>query len=148
VPKTFSAEVDPKDKETMAHLLTRVSGYIKYYQTHQPGFDDEPRIYPIEGTVIKDIIPDDGSDDNGLLEYRSDDESDNEDPLKSLQHLTAYWRPRNGDLSILLPMYAQEISRLTGTAIFAEEAEKRYRLYQGDFNLAREKLLRLEPLLV
>ncbi|EXJ78294.1 hypothetical protein A1O3_09455 [Capronia epimyces CBS 606.96] len=131
----------------MPHLLARVAGYIEYHQTHQAGFDDEPRIYPIEGTVMDDPMRDDRSEDNELVEYQSDDESDNEDPLKSLQHLTAYWKPRNGDLSILLPMYAQEITRLTGTDIFADEAEKRYRLFQGDFNLAREKLLRLEPLL-
>ncbi|EXJ88378.1 hypothetical protein A1O1_05308 [Capronia coronata CBS 617.96] len=131
----------------MPHLLARVAGYIDYYQTNQPGFDDEPRIHPIEGTVMDDPMRDDNSDDNGLLEYQSDDESDNEDPLKSLQHLTAYWKPRCGDITVLLPMYAQEITRLTGTDIFAEEAEKRCRLYQGDFNLAGEKLLRLEPLL-
>lgn len=132
----------------MPHLLTQIAGTIEYYQANQPGFDDEPRIFPIEGTVMVDPMREDESDDNGLLEYQSDDESDNEDPLKSLQHLTAYWKPRSGDLTILLPMYAQEITRLTGTDIFAEEAEKRYRLFQGDFNLAREKLLRLEPLLV
>ncbi|KIX01571.1 uncharacterized protein Z518_09297 [Rhinocladiella mackenziei CBS 650.93] len=145
--QTFSAEVDKGDRETMLHLLARLSGYIEYNQTNQPGFDDEPRIRPMDGIVMEDVIRDDRSEDNGLLEYWSDDESDGQDALESLQHLIAYWKPRNGDISILPSMYAQEINRLTGTSLFAEEAEKRYRLFQGDFRLALEKLSRLEPLL-
>ncbi|KAL2444701.1 hypothetical protein ABEF95_017160 [Exophiala dermatitidis] len=144
--KIFSSETE--DKEALPGLLTTVSGYIENQENTQLGIDDEPRLRPMQGCVLSDPMADDSSDDNGLLDYHSDEESDdNEDPLQSLQHLTAYWKPRSGDLSILLPAYAQEIRRLTGTEIFVEVAEKRYRLFQGNFKLAREKLLRLEPLL-
>jgi hypothetical protein len=145
----FSAEVDLQDKETLPNLLARMSNYINFNLSHQPGFEDEPRIRAMEGTFIQDFIGDDKSYDNGLLEYhQSDEESEGQDALENLQHLIAYWKPRGGDIRILPHIYAQEITRLTGSSLFAEEAEKRYRLFHGDFHLAREKLLKLEPLLV
>ncbi|KAL2399709.1 hypothetical protein ABEF94_000492 [Exophiala dermatitidis] len=144
--KIFTSETE--DRDALPNLLTTVSGYIENQENIQLGIDDEPRLRPMPGCVLSDPMADNSSDDNELLDYHSDEESDdNEDPLQSLQHLTAYWKPRSGDLSILLPAYAQEIRRLTGTEIFVEVAEKRYRLFQGNFKLAREKLLRLEPLL-
>ena len=65
-----------------------------------------------------------------------------------MQHLTAYWKPKSGNIGILPPMYAKEITRITGSSLFAEVAEKRYRVVHGNFQLALDKLLRLEPLLV
>lgn len=132
----------------MFNLLTLLSGYIEYHLSHQIGFDDEPRIRPMEGTVLEDFIRDDKSCDNGLLEYQSDDDSDGQDALEGLQHLITYWKPRCGDISILPPVYVEEIKRLTGAELFAEVAEKRYRVIQGDFRSALAKLVRLEPLLV
>lgn len=139
------------DRETGERFLKHLARYIDFDQSQQRGFDEEPRIRPVEGTVIHDLIPDDRSKygDNALLDSLSDDESDDDqDALQSLQHLTTYWKPRNRDISILLPMYAQEITRITGSSLFVEEAEKQYRIFQGNFGLAHEKLLRLEPLLV
>jgi hypothetical protein len=146
--QTFSSEVDMDDNETMAIFLDRLATFIDYHQSREAGFDEESRIRPIEGTFIEDFIRDVMSEDNALLEYQSDDESDDQDALESLKHLTAYWKPRGGDISILPAMYAREISRLTGASLYAEEAEKRYRIYQGNFTLAQQKLVRLEPLLV
>ncbi|EXJ74158.1 uncharacterized protein A1O5_02452 [Cladophialophora psammophila CBS 110553] len=145
--QTFCADVDPDDEDTMPNFLTRMAGYIEYHQSNQLGFDDEPRIRPMEGTVVEDIIPDDSADGSVLLQYQSDAESDDQDALDGLLHVTTYWQPANGNIGILPPMYANDISRLTGSSLFAEEAEKRYRIIQGDFNRAHEKLLRLEPLL-
>lgn len=45
----------------------------------------------MEGTVLEDLIRDPVSYDNPLLEYQSESESDDQDALESLQHLTAYW---------------------------------------------------------
>lgn len=125
-----------------------MSGYIDYNVARELAFDDEPRIRPMEGTIMEDFLRDDRSFGDGLLDYESDDESDGQDALESLQHLITYWKPLSGDISILPEPYAREIARLTGTSLFAEEAEKRYRLFQGNFRLALEKLERLEPLLV
>jgi len=125
-----------------------MSGYIDYNVHRELAFDDEPRIRPMEGTVMDDFIRDDRSYGNGLLDYASEEESDGQDALESLQHLITYWKPQSGDITILPETYSREISRLTGTTLFAEEAEKRYRLFQGDFHLALAKLERLEPLLV
>ncbi len=126
-----------------------MGNYVDYNEAHPPGFEDEPSIRRMEGTFVEDFTGDDKSYDNGLLEYdQSDEESDGQDALENLQHLITYWKPRGGDISILPHMYAQQITRLTGTYLFAEEAEKRYRLYHGNFELALAKLVKLEPLLV
>lgn len=132
----------------MREFLTRMAGYIEYQTSIEPAFDDEPRVYAMQGTVMEDIMPEDINNDQALLRYDSDPESSDGDVLEPMQHLTAYWQPRNGNISILLPMYAKEITRQTGSSLFAEEAEKRYRIFQGNFQLARQKLLRLEPILV
>ncbi|KIW65650.1 hypothetical protein, variant [Phialophora macrospora] len=131
----------------MRDFLTRMAGYIEYQLSAPPALDDEPRIWPLQGTVIEDLIPEDLTADRALLQYDSDTESSDGDALEPMQHLTAYWKPRSGNISILPPMYAKEIAQLTGASLFAEEAEKRYRILQGNIQLAREKLVRLEPLL-
>ena len=100
------------------------------------------------GTIIDDLIPEDIINDPPLLRYDSDTDSADGDALEPMQHLTAYWRPKNGRISMLPAMYAKEVTQLTGSSLFAEEAEKRYRIFQGNFQLARDKLVRLEPLLV
>ncbi|OCT49278.1 hypothetical protein CLCR_11306 [Cladophialophora carrionii] len=145
--QTFCAEVDQDDNQTMQNFLTRMAGYIEYQLSIPPALDDEPRIRPLQGTVIEDIIPEDLTEDQALLQYDSDNESSDGDAPQPMQHLTAHWKPRSGNISILPPMYAREIAQLTGSSLFAEEAEKRYRIYQGNFQLALEKLERLEPLL-
>ncbi|OAG39401.1 hypothetical protein AYO21_06417 [Fonsecaea monophora] len=149
--QVFCAEINSEDQGTMPQFLSRMAGYIEYHQSFQPGFDDEPRIRPVEGTVMTDIIPEaydeEAAEKNILLQYQSDEESNDQDALDGLVHLTTYWQPAKGNIGILPPMYAKDITRVTGSSLFAEEAEKRYRIFQGDFNLAREKLLRLEPLL-
>ncbi|KAK4934533.1 hypothetical protein LTR10_024233 [Elasticomyces elasticus] len=145
--QTFSTETDQTDKDTIYELLSQMSGYIDYNVGRKLAFDDETCIVPMEGTLLEDFIRDDRPYENGLLDYASEDESDGQDALESLHHLITYWKPRCGDIGILPETYSREISRLTGTSLFAEEAEKRYRLFQGNFHLALEKLERLEPLL-
>ena len=132
----------------MRDFLARMAGYVELQQSALPALDEEPRIRPMQGTVIDDVIPEDIIDDLPLLRYESDSESSDGDALEPMKHLTTYWKPRNGRISILPPMYARAITESTGSSLFAEEAEKRYRIFQGDFQLALEKLLRLEPLLV
>jgi hypothetical protein len=146
--QAFCAEVDQDDNKTMQDFLTRMAGYIEYQLSAPPALDDEPRIWPLQGTVIEDLIPQDLTADRALLQYDSDTESSDGDALEPMQHMTAYWKPQSGDISILPPMYAKEIAQLTGSSLFAEEAEKRYRILQGNIQLAHEKLGRLEPLLV
>ena len=111
-------------------------------------FDEEERLKPMEGTVTDEYIRDTKSYDGPLGDWLPDVDSDGQDALESLQHLTAFWTPRNGDVKILPPLYAQQIMNLTGTSIYFAEAEKRCRLFQGQFLTALEKLQRLEPLLV
>ena len=146
--KTFSAEVDSADDDTLQEMLRGLSAYVDYNASRPPAFDDEPRMRPMQGTHMDDFVQDNKSSAADPLNFWSDDESDGQDALESLQHLTAFWTPRNGDIRILPPLYAEQITLLTGTSIFFEEAEKRCRLFQGDFSLALDKLLRLEPLLV
>ncbi|OAP63559.1 hypothetical protein AYL99_02786 [Fonsecaea erecta] len=150
--QVFCADVDRHDQHSMSQFLARMAGYIEHHESNQPGFDDEPRIRPVEGTVMPDIIPEEydveSAEKNVLLQYQSDEEADDHYVLDGLVHLTTYWQPANGNIGILPPMYAKDITQSTGSSLFAEEAEKRYRIFQGDFKLAREKLLRLEPLLV
>lgn len=132
----------------MRDFLARMAGYINYQESTQPALDDEPRIRPMQGTVIEDLIPEDTIEDQALLKYDPDSESSDGDALEPMQHLTAYWKPRSGKINILPPMYAKEIMQLTGSSLFSDEAEKRYRIFQGDFRLALGKLERLERLLV
>ncbi len=146
--KTFSAEVDSADDDTLQEMLRGLSAYVDYNASRPPAFDDEPRMRPMQGTHMDDFVQDNKSSAADPLNFWADDESDGQDALESLQHLTAFWTPRNGDIKILPPLYAEQITLLTGTTIFFEEAEKRCRLFQGDFRLALDKLLRLEPLLV
>ncbi|KIW23194.1 uncharacterized protein PV07_11414 [Cladophialophora immunda] len=149
--QVFCAEIDQDDQDTTPQFLTRMAEYIEHHESNQLGFEDEPRIRPVEGTVMADIIPEESHEEsaeqNVLLQYQSDEESDDQDALDGLLHLTTYWQPAKGNIGILPAMYAKDITRLTGSSLFAEEAEKRYRIFQGNFNLAHEKLLRLEPLL-
>ena len=144
----FCVEIDSDDNLTMRDFLARMDGYIEYHQSAQIALDDEPRLRPVPGTVIESLIPEDLTNEQALLKYESDAESISGDALEPMQHLTTYWKPKCGKISILPPMYAKEITKLTGSSLYAEEAEKRYRIFQGNFQLAHEKLLRLEPLLV
>lgn len=146
--QTFCAEIDQNDNLTMQDFLTRMEGYIECQQSAQFALDDEPRLRPVPGTVMENLIPEDLIDDQALLKYNFDEEPLDGDSLEPMQHLTAYWKPKCGKISILPPMYAKEITKLTGSSLYADEAEKRYRIFQGNFQLALEKLLRLEPLLV
>ena len=146
--QAFCAEIDQDDKQTMPDFLARLAGYIEREQSAPPTLDDEPRIRPMPGTIIDDLIPEDAMEDPPLLRYESDAESSDGDALEPMQHMTMYWKPRNGRIGILPHMYAKEITQSTGSSLFAEEAEKRYRIFQGNIKLALEKLLRLEPLLV
>lgn len=118
------------------------------YESRGLAFDEEERVKPLEGTVTDDYIRDTRSQDGPLGDWLPDVDSDGQDALESLQHLTAFWTPRNGDIKILPHLYAQQITNLTGTSIYFEEAEQRCRLFHGQFSIALEKLQRLEPLLV
>jgi hypothetical protein len=125
-----------------------MSGYIDCHLNAEFILEDEPRVRPIEGTYWADFFQEEGTKDQALLQYGSDNESDVGDALQPMEHLTAYWKPRCGNINILPPMYAKEITQSTGSSLFAEVAEKRYRIFQGDFRRALTKLQRLETLLV
>ncbi|KAJ9633294.1 uncharacterized protein PV06_00987 [Exophiala oligosperma] len=145
--QTFSTEVDPGDDRTLLTILHQVSNYVTAYESRGLAFDEEERVKPLEGTVTDDYIRDTRSQDGPLGDWLPDVDSDGQDALESLQHLTAFWTPRNGDIKILPHLYAQQITNLTGTSIYFEEAEQRCRLFHGQFSIALEKLQRLEPLL-
>jgi hypothetical protein len=126
-----------------------MSVYIDYQSNARLVLEDEPRIRPMTGTYLEDFLQEESTKDQALLQYGSDNESnDDGDVLQTMEHLTAYWKPKCGDINILPPMYAKEITQLTGSSLFAEVAEKRYRIIQGDFRRALTKLQRLETLLV
>lgn len=126
----------------------RLDGYIEDIQDRVSGFENGLRCLPVDGIFPYNYDVDEEPGTQPLLEYDSDGAADDQDALGSLQHLTTYWKPEDGDIAILPRMYANEISKLTGTNIFARPVEKRYRLLNGDFHRALQKLSNLEPLLV
>lgn len=83
-----------------------------------------------------------------LLEYDSGGDADEDDVVEGIGPFIFDWKPQCGDINILPRMYANEISKITGTDLFVKVAEKRYGLINGDVQLARQKLSNIEPLLV
>ncbi|KIW19969.1 hypothetical protein PV08_00544 [Exophiala spinifera] len=144
---TFGADTQANDDRTLPTILHQVSNYVTAHESRGLAFDEDERVKPMEGTVTDDHIRDTKSLDGPLGDWMPDVDSDGQDALESLQHLTAFWTPHKEDIKILPPLYAQQISKLTRTSIYFEEAEKRCRLFQGKFQTALEKLKRLEPLL-
>jgi hypothetical protein len=122
--------------------------YIQTQESTKLTVDDEIRIRSIAGTTLDALFHEEHTNDEVLFKVESDTETSDEEFDDPMAHLTAYWYPNCGKISILLPMFATQIAELTGSSLFAEEAEKRYRIFQGDFQLALEKIQRLEPLLV
>jgi len=128
--------------------MMRLDGYIDYNQDRDSGFESGLRCLPVDGIFPDNSEIDEDPGTQPLVDYASDSADDGYDGLESLQHLITYWKPEDGDISILPRMYANEISKLTGTDLFARPAEKRYRLINGDFHRALQKVSNLEPLLV
>jgi len=148
--QTFSFTVDRNDNTTAPYILSQLKSYLDFHESRQHELDDDILLRPMEGTVVR------GSPRHqemrtvrhDLVEYDDDDDSEDQDVWQSLQHITAYWKPANGDLNILTTGIAKEIAELTACGLHPEPAEKRMRLVGGDFNLALEKLQNLDPLLV
>ncbi|KEF59492.1 uncharacterized protein A1O9_04336, partial [Exophiala aquamarina CBS 119918] len=138
---------DDEKARVVSELMMRLDGYIEYSQDRVSGFEIGLRCLPVEGIFPDDYDVDEDPGTQQLLEYDSDGAADDRDALESLQHLSTHWKPEDGDITILPRMYANEISKLTGTDLFARLAEKRYLLLNGDFKRALQKLSNLEPLL-
>jgi hypothetical protein len=108
--------------------------------------DEVPRLY-LTGGIVEDavVVREERSDTDHLIKYESDDEYQG---YETLQPDIAYWTPKGGDIRILDDMVKLGIEETTGTSLFAEPAEARYRLNGGEYRTALQKLLNLEPLLV
>lgn len=111
----------------------------------------EPAIRPLDGALVRKGLDSSSTrlEAPGLLDLDVDDyASDEQDALEALQHMTTYWRPRDGEIKILTTAVAEKVASLTGCSIYPEHANGRVRLVGGDFNKALKKLENLEPRLV
>lgn len=141
--------MDQEDYNTPPYLLSQ----LKSFTTNPPSSDAaEPPFVPLEGSRIRTLVDDhltsyDASEMLGIEIADSSSEDEN-DPLQGIEHLTRYWKPRNGDIGILSTTTALTIASLTGCSLYPETHEKRVRLVNGDFEAALNKLRNLEPLMV
>jgi len=145
----FTCTVDRNDTTVTPYFIAKLKAYIDYQQHKEHDFDEEPRLQAFEGIKAQDAILEDEDDgETKLVDLDDDDELDDVDTMRSMQHVTDFWRPENGDLSILTTGIAAEIASLAQCGLAAEPAEKRVRVYNGDFQMAVRKLKNLEPLIV
>ena len=141
--------LDGQDTTTAPYFLAQ----LRYFTNQHAGNPViiEPRIYRINELVASKALNEEIGQSLGLLDiYDEDDGSDSgdEDALQSMQHLTTYWYPKEGDIKILNTAVAESVASLTGCSIYPEPQESRVRLVNGDFTLALKKLQNIEPLLV
>lgn len=133
----------------VSQLLGRLDGYIEFNHNRVSGFETGLRCRPVPGVFPdNDDFTDEDFGVQKLLEYDSGGDADDEDVLEGLQPMIVDWKPSSGDINIVPRMYANEISKLTGTDLFAKPTEKKYSLLNGDVQLALQKLSNMEPLLV
>ncbi|KAK5056123.1 hypothetical protein LTR84_012676 [Exophiala bonariae] len=143
---------DSEDKvNVVSQLLYRLDGYIEYNHNRVTGFDEGVPCLPVPGIFLDDDeFMDEEVQTRDLIEYDSGGEAGEageEEVVEAAGLFIVDWKPQHGDINILPRMYANEISRLTGTDLFVKLAEKRYGLMNGDVQLALQKLSNVEPLL-
>lgn len=92
---------------------------------------------------------------NGLLNAATerlvdfiDDSDDSSDDTSGSDSIFAYWEPKSGDISILTTETATAIANTTECFVWPESANKRVKLTSGNVQRAKDKLKRLEPLMV
>ena len=145
----FSCSIDRQDTNTASYFLSQ----LKFFTTRALQSRDviDPPIRPLDGSIPRIPVDQHNAiyEPAGLLDFNAvDEESDDDDALWAMQHVTTYWRPHNGDIKILSTTTAENVASLTGCSIYPEPVENRVRLVGGDFHKALDKLQNLEPLLV
>jgi hypothetical protein len=128
-----------------------VAGHFKTFidQERHKAQHLDPTIKALEGSVLRTGLDysHTQNEEPGLLDISGNNKTAN-DPLQALEHLTAYWHPRNGNIDILTTAIAEKLGKVTEYySIYPEKSRGRVRLVGGAFNMALRKLQTLEPLL-
>lgn len=109
---------------------------------------DEIRCRPIEGISIDDRLRPPTPEGGILIDHLDEDDVDTGHNLPdSLAHLTSYWKPQAGDITILPQIFASKLTEQTNCQLFTEPENKRCRILGPKHALAKEMLQNIEPLL-
>ena len=89
------------------------------------------------------------SRDGDLLSLSSGEDSDEDGDAtdQTMDHMTAYWKPEQGNIMMLTTSIAEALSALTGSSISSEPLTGRVCIRGGDFSRCLMKLKNLEKLL-
>ena len=112
---------------------------------------DEIRCKPIDGIWV-DVGMNNSEPDGGDLIDHLDEAEDDEigtshNVPDSIAHLTSYWKPRGGDITILPQILASQLTEHTNCQLFSEVETKRCRILGANHALAQDMLQNIEPLL-
>ncbi|KIV89809.1 hypothetical protein PV10_07181 [Exophiala mesophila] len=147
--RCFVAEVDKDDDETLANLCTRLEGAIE--ASSKMSLYDEIRCKPIDGIWVdvgmNNSEPDGGDLIDHLDEAEDDEIGNSHNVPDSIAHLTSYWKPRGGDITILPQILASQLTEHTNCQLFSEVETKRCRILGANHALAKDMLQNIEPLL-
>jgi hypothetical protein len=132
------------------------AGHLKTYIDEQaesgPDPYQSPKIRPFDGTVPQDSLLDevklDGSIE-GLLAISNDDDSSDEAEIhETPSHISIYWKPQQGKISIVTTELATSLAQTTGCSFFPDHGANRVGISGVNFKQALCKLQNLEKLQV
>jgi hypothetical protein len=150
--KAFNFMVDRQDDR----VVSLFAGYLKTYIDEQaesgPDPYQSPKIRPFDGTVLQDpllneVKLDEGNE--GLLTISNDnDSSDEAEIYETPGHISTYWKPQRGKISIVTTELATSLAQATGCSFFPDHGANRVGISGVNFNQALYKLQNLERLQV
>jgi hypothetical protein len=138
------------------NAVSLFAAHLKTYIDEQEESDQDPyqspKICPFDGTVPQDSLLDElkleGSTE-GLLAISNDNDSSDEAEIQETpRHISIYWKPQQGKISIVTIELANSLAQITGCSFFPDHGANRVGISGVNFKQALYKLQNLEKLQV
>jgi hypothetical protein len=143
--------VDRHDDRVMSLFAGHLKTYIDEQAESGPEPYQSPKIRPFDGTTLQDPLLDEVrlDDNEGLLAISNDnDSSDEAEVFATPGHISTYWKPQQGKISIVTTELAASLAQATGCSFFPDHGANQVGISGVNFNEALYKLQNLERLQV
>ena len=144
--------VDRQDDKVVSMFGAYLTTYIHEQAELGPDPYQSPKIQPFDGTVLQDPLLDEDQLEHrneGLLTISNDNSSSDEaEVYDKPSHISTYWKPEQGKISIVTTDLATSLAEATGCSFFPDHGANRVGISGVNSNQALLKLKNLEGLQV
>jgi hypothetical protein len=144
--------VDRQDDKVVSMFGAYLTTYIHEQAESGPEPYQSPKIRPFDGTVLQDPLLDEDQPEHrneGLLAVSNDNSSNDEAELYDKpNHISTYWKPEQGKISIVTTDLATSLAEATGCSFFPDHGANRVGISGANSDQALIKLKNLEGLQV